>query len=414
MKKNLKNIVLPLMGLLLMMGLAFNNVYAEEEAPPTPEEALLALINQARHNPLAAAAEVGLDPEQVLADLPALAEVLQAGLSPLAVDDRLTEVAAGHTGDMFDRGYYASVSPDGVGYAERIQAAGYPAIGTGESLAMIIFANFINPEEAAGLIFQYMYQDELDPMQTEKRNILDPCLREVGISIQSGTLKLGGSRWNVYLATVDFGSRMPCLEGEIFELINQVRKNPLETAQALGLDPETLICDYPEWEERLIEGVPRLIYNNELRLAAETHAVDMLENGYFSAVSPDGRTVVDRVAAAGYSGECPFEAAEMLWRACLGHDDELLVRLEEGDYGLIRQLAREMVRNMMTCALRSGGCGEGDNLLFNADFTEIGLGVSAGVSAELETMCGDRVLLLAMDFGRRMEIETETQAPAGE
>lgn len=401
----MKKISVILLLLPLLLAGAIVCAAADEVVALSPDEALLALINEARRNPLEMAASLGMDPEKIVADLPELENILTNGLYPLALNATLAEAASAHTGDMFARGYYSTLSPDGLDYDERICEAGYPAVLSGESLGMILFANFISPEDAARLIFEYMFQDELDPTRTEKRNILDPCLKEAGISLQSGTLSLGGARWNVYLATCDFGSLLSCPESELFELINQARENPLQMAESLDMDPARVLADFPEWEDVLTQGLPPLSFNMNLAAAARAHAADMLENGYYSCASSDGRTVEERILEAGYDVNFLENSGETLWRMCLGEDDGLLNDLEANNYDQIQKLMQQTFKNMFTCELMPTSTGQ-KNIL-NAAFNEIGIGLAAGVSPELETLCGDRVMLLVMDFGSSAERQDE-------
>ena len=106
---------------------------AAESLPSPQDEALLALINQARQNPLAAAAAMGMDPEKILKDLPQLEQILRQGLPAVTFNGTLSAVARAHTQDMFANGYYSQNSPDGRGYDARIRNSVYPAATTGES-----------------------------------------------------------------------------------------------------------------------------------------------------------------------------------------------------------------------------------------------------------------------------------------
>ena len=169
-----------------LLGGAGGVVSAAEGLPSPQEEALLGLINQARQNPLGVAASMGMDPEKILQDLPELEKILKEGLPPVTFNPTLYGVASAHTQDMFANGYYSHVSPDGRGYEARIVDAGYPAGATGESLGMLAFANFIDPNDAARFLFEYMFWDELDPLRTEKRNILDPAAERGGCQCGNG------------------------------------------------------------------------------------------------------------------------------------------------------------------------------------------------------------------------------------
>jgi len=400
----IKRIFYSLLFLAFLLGGTSGVSFADEVLPSPQDEALLELINQARQNPLAVAASLGMDPAKILEDLPELEKILKDGLSPLTFNGNLAEAARAHTEDMFARSYYSHVSPDGRGYDERIRESGYPAAVSGESLGMILFANFINPEDAVRLIFEYAFYDELDPSRTEKRNILDPCLREAGISVNMGSLGLGGVQWNVYLATCDFGAVMSCPEGALFDLINLAREKPLDMAASLGLDPDQVLAELPEWYDILTQGLPPLTFHTALAKAARVHAADMLANGYYSHDSLDGRTYEDRIRETGYE---PLDAGEMLWLACLGHDDELVNDFLEDNNDQAKSLIQKIFKNIFMRELNPYH--PDDKNIINASMKEIGIGFAAGICTGLETICGDRVLLLVMDFGSSSETQHEAQ-----
>ncbi|MEJ7576273.1 MAG: CvpA family protein [Pyrinomonadaceae bacterium] len=59
-----------------------------------------------------------------------------AGLAPLAPDPELTEVARRHSTDMWTRGYFAHVTPDGRDPFDRIREGGVRFLTAGENLAL--------------------------------------------------------------------------------------------------------------------------------------------------------------------------------------------------------------------------------------------------------------------------------------
>ncbi|MFL6333586.1 MAG: CvpA family protein [Pyrinomonadaceae bacterium] len=63
-------------------------------------------------------------------------ERVAAGLGALAPDPELTEVARAHSADMFARGYFAHVSPDGLDPFDRMRRAGITFRAAGENLAL--------------------------------------------------------------------------------------------------------------------------------------------------------------------------------------------------------------------------------------------------------------------------------------
>jgi uncharacterized protein YkwD len=64
-------------------------------------------------------------------------------------------------------------------------------------------------------------------------------------------------------------------------------------------------------ERRAHDLVP-LSGNARLGRAAGRHAADMVRRGYFSHVSPEGQTFVDRLRDARYLGRCAWSAGETL------------------------------------------------------------------------------------------------------
>ncbi|PVY42851.1 CvpA family protein [Pontibacter virosus] len=63
-------------------------------------------------------------------------ERIAKGLQPLQADTALTSVARRHAADMFTRGYFSHVSPEGASAADRIRAANIPFRAAGENLAL--------------------------------------------------------------------------------------------------------------------------------------------------------------------------------------------------------------------------------------------------------------------------------------
>src|SRR3954454_8418273 len=90
-------------------------------APTAVEQLFLERLNDARANPAAYGASIGLDLSGV------------APSAPLAVDPRLVQAARQHAQDMAARNFFAHTNPDGAGPSARMSAAGYPWTAWGES-----------------------------------------------------------------------------------------------------------------------------------------------------------------------------------------------------------------------------------------------------------------------------------------
>ncbi len=73
-------------------------------------------------------------------------------------------------------------------------------------------------------------------------------------------------------------------------------------------------------EERALVGLAPYVYSDRLAQAAHDHALDMSVNDYYDHVSLDGRTVQDRIEAAGYVGRA---FAENIHRGQLTPEDAM-------------------------------------------------------------------------------------------
>jgi uncharacterized protein YkwD len=290
---------------LILFSILFTSFPGTARADQIPDSMaleLLSLINEARRDPLAMAGALGLDPNQVLNDLPELAELLTYGLPALILNQQLCDAALSHTRDMLDNNYYGTASPDGRSLADRIADSSYDPVMTGETLSVLAFYNFIGWDTAVQILFKNMFLDELDPQRTEPRNILNPYMENVGIGIETGVMNFGYGYYNVYLATCDFASSftMENAEMALLHLINQARKKPLAVAASLGMDPDQVLADHPELHDILTGGLLPLGLDENLHAAAEAHNREMLENGYYDHDSLDGRTYEERIQEAGY------------------------------------------------------------------------------------------------------------------
>jgi uncharacterized protein YkwD len=95
-----------------------------------------------------------------------------AGLATLAADDELREVARRHSSDMFARGYFAHVTPEGRDPFARIREAGYSFRTAGENLALAPTLSLAH----TGLMNS----------PGHRANILRPQFGRVGIGIMDG------------------------------------------------------------------------------------------------------------------------------------------------------------------------------------------------------------------------------------
>lgn len=100
------------------------------------------------------------------------AERTQRGLKPLQADPQLVPVARAHSRDMFARGYFAHVSPEGRDLGDRLRASDERYIIAGENLAL-----------AQSL--RVAHQGLMDS-PGHRANILRPQFGRVGIAVLDG------------------------------------------------------------------------------------------------------------------------------------------------------------------------------------------------------------------------------------
>jgi uncharacterized protein YkwD len=95
-----------------------------------------------------------------------------AGLAPLAPDDELREVARAHSSDMFARGYFSHVTPEGRDPFARIREGGVSFRTAGENLALAPTLSIAH----TGLMNS----------PGHRANILRPQFGRVGIGVMDG------------------------------------------------------------------------------------------------------------------------------------------------------------------------------------------------------------------------------------
>jgi N-acetylneuraminic acid mutarotase len=169
-------------------------------SPPTAGEQLfLQELNDARANPAAYGAAIGVDLSYV------------APSPPLAFNPLLIQAARLHSQDMNDRGYFAHDTPGGITPAQRVAAAGFPGTYMGESIAG--GAIFGNPATTLAALIT----DNGIPSLGHRNQLLSigPFAGEdqVGIGAWSGNGPLG-SYW-----TIDTGvgpDPRPFITGVVF------------------------------------------------------------------------------------------------------------------------------------------------------------------------------------------------------
>ncbi|MDP3888582.1 MAG: CvpA family protein [bacterium] len=99
-------------------------------------------------------------------------ERTKIGLKPLVVDTKISEVARNHSRDMFEKGYFSHIDPDGLDPFQRMEKGGIQFTSAGENIA---FAPDV-----------YIAHEGFMNSEGHRKNILTPEFGRVGIGIIDG------------------------------------------------------------------------------------------------------------------------------------------------------------------------------------------------------------------------------------
>lgn len=157
--------------------------------PSAEEQLFIELVNQARANPQAAAAQAGTG--------------LGAGVSatpvqPLAFQPDLEQAAADHSRAMLDRDFFAHTDPGtGTNPGNRIDATGYSVQRWGENIA---WSGSTGPVDAVTEI-EGLHAGLWNSLG-HRQNFMNSAFSEIGIGVETGGFATGGINYtNSYMAT---------------------------------------------------------------------------------------------------------------------------------------------------------------------------------------------------------------------
>ena len=173
-------------------------------------------------------------------------------------------------------------------------------------------------------------------------------------------------------------------EVALAELINTARRDPLGTAETLGMNREDVLNALPELSDILTNGLPELVVNARLCQTAGDHTLDMLENNFYAYESVGGKTPEQRMTEAGYVASAAGEALGLIFFNNFIDSDQAIFQIFE---------------NMFKDELSSGWSGPRN--ILNPDFADLGVGIGGGLY-QLNEISGN-VYLATCDFGGPVE-----------
>lgn len=220
------------------------------------EQYMLELINAARLDPAAAAAQYGVS----------LGSISAASKQPLAGNDLLTNAAENHSQWMLDTDTFSHTGSGGSSPGNRMAAAGYSFTGSwswGENIAWRGTTGTLNLLSAIDAMHASLFQSS-----GHRANILNDTFQEVGVGIKTGTY---GS-YNAGMVTQDFaksgtgafitGVAYTDADGNNFYSVGEGRGNVQVSMQRVGGSTTTTTTDAPGgYEAKLSAGTYNVTFS---------------------------------------------------------------------------------------------------------------------------------------------------------
>jgi hypothetical protein len=279
----------------------------------------------------------------------------------------------------------------------RLEKAGYLPVFEGQTLGMISFNNYIDPDKAAAWIFENMLEDELSSEKTEVRKIFNPDLRQAGAAMAGGTFRFDSFAANAYVVACNFATPVEVWELELINLINQFRDDPWAVLNYHGIQIDK--DNFPELETLLTYGLDPLAFDLSLYVAADVLASDMLENGHLTPKTSDGKSLEDRAGQAGYTNWSWLGESRGRFSTC----NEIISP---------EQSVERIFRNLLSRAFSQDP--ESRNYPMLAPWAQdCGIRVKAGQSPLFGGICGDKLHILVADFGSHIKAPVSTDDTFG-
>lgn len=160
--------------------------------------------------------------------------------------------------------------------------------------------------------------------------------------------------------------------------INAARRDPLAIAERLGVNEQLVRDVFADDPTILKQGLPPLAWNRNLAVSSAAHGRDMFDRLYYDYVTPEGKTVEQRILSTGYQSLDSGETMNALFfENYVGLDDAF------------KLLVDAMIRDELT-----GSSVERN--IFSSDLTELGVTFFAESIPLLEEQ--PYVYLLVADF----------------
>lgn len=216
--------------LVAMSGLGQGGVYSHGN-PTDIEQFMLELINEARANPAAEAARLGIDLNEGLEAGRIRAEAKQ----PLAFHPLLIQAARSHSDWMLSADVFSHTGAGGSSPSDRAEAAGY-SFGVGENIAFRSTNGVLNALESVRV-----NHDGLFKSPGHRVNLMNPGYAVVGLGVREGEFEGWAAQMvaQIFSAGGESDDSGPFLLGVVFDDKNgNDRYDPGEGLEGVRVEPD--------------------------------------------------------------------------------------------------------------------------------------------------------------------------------
>lgn len=246
---------------------------------------IISLINEIRTDPLGRAEDLGYDRDTLKTSLPWLEEAYFPYERDSFLDVRAT--ARNHLDEEIPD---PEISPE-HDYAR-----------TGETGGVVTFFNFLSPDNAARIVVENIFKQELNPEKTTALHILSRDFTRLGISMDARMETVGQYRQNAYFITLCFGSSQLRSEVQVLTMVNQVRSQPSSLITYLGNGTSIieLLDNNLNFISEWFKKYPPLMDNFFLHQSAQKYAEQLVDTGRTSSALSSDPLI--RALDMGYQG----------------------------------------------------------------------------------------------------------------
>ncbi len=281
--------------LLVAFVLWFFSPSAHAGSVPELETRFLELTQALRSQPAQLVASLFPETSFPLQSSPLFQSLSGRGVPRFVVNEALTRTAEDTLQALVAQAEAGAVSFEIAPLSDRLAEHGYAAVEKGEIITALTFRNFVQPEVAAEALFRDVLAKELSTLDLRQTVLLNPHVREVGLSCRAANVTLNGVTQNAYILLMVSGANvLHSLELHFFKELNRWRQNP-----ATGLFP-VLLSAYTgnpgPWD---LGPAPVLVWDS--KLYEEARGLGM------GTPSPDG--TVPQPTDAELSGWAPMYPA---------------------------------------------------------------------------------------------------------